>query len=85
MHFRTISLTLFRCVNVLLAIGTILVDFTKNILFLSAFQGMVVTFGSKGGAGVFNGWNLPSFAIGLLKGRTLFSDKFWKMMGQEMP
>ena len=61
-------------------------DFTKNISkSFSAFQGMVVTFGSKGGAGVFNGWNLPSFAIGLIKGRTLFTDKEWKMMGQEMP
>jgi len=53
--------------------------------YQTAFQGMVVTFGTKGGAGVFNGWNLPSFAIGLIKGRTLFTDKEWKMMGQEMP
>lgn len=46
---------------------------------------MVITFGSCRGAGVFNGWNLPSFAVGFIKGKTLFTEKFWKMMGQEMP
>ena len=46
---------------------------------------MVVSFGSHGGAGNFNGWNLPSFAVGLLKSKTLFTSKYWKMMGQEMP
>ena len=61
---------------------------TLNNIFsksFSAFEGMVITFGSCRGAGVFNGWNLPSFAVGFIKGRTLFSEKYWKTMGQEMP
>jgi len=53
--------------------------------YKTAFEGMVITFGSCRGAGVFNGWNLPSFAVGFIKGKTLFTEKFWKMMGQEMP
>merc|ERR1712107_647049 len=53
--------------------------------YKTAFQGMVVTFGSKAGVGSFNGWNLPSFVISMLKGKTLFSERYWKLMGQEMP
>ena len=46
---------------------------------------MVVTIGKCHGVGVMNGWSLPSFAVAILKGKTLFTPKFWAQMGQEMP
>jgi len=50
-----------------------------------AFDGMLVTVGSSAGAGMMNGWNFPSFIVGMAKGKTLFTSKFWDMMGQPMP
>ena len=46
---------------------------------------MLVTVGSSAGAGMMNGWNFPSFIVGMAKGKTLFTSKFWDMMGQPMP
>lgn len=46
---------------------------------------MIVTVGTKAGAGQINGWNLPVFAVGLAKGKTLFTSKFWALLGQPMP
>lgn len=50
-----------------------------------AFDGMLVTIGSYAGAGIINGWNFPSFVVGLVKGRSLFTSKYWHMMGQTVP
>lgn len=46
---------------------------------------MVVTIGKGAGVGVYNGWNLPSFVTSFIKGKDLFSGKFWKMMEQPYP
>ncbi len=46
---------------------------------------MVVTVGKSGGVGVYNGYNLPRIIVSLAKGKSLFTDKFWGVMGQKMP
>ena len=53
--------------------------------YKQAFTGMLLTIGVTQGAGVINGWNFPSFVVGLMKGRGLFTSKFWSLMGQRMP
>ena len=50
-----------------------------------AFNGILVTLGRMGGAGIVFGWQLPSFIVGILKSRTLFTSKYWDLMGQKMP
>jgi hypothetical protein len=32
----------------------------NNIFLISAFSGMIVTIGAWSGAGIINGWNVPS-------------------------
>ena len=46
---------------------------------------MVITIGKDGGVGSFNGWNLPGFAVKAAKGKTLFTEKYWTLLGQEEP
>jgi len=47
------------------------------------FVGMLVPFGASAGAGSFNGWNLPNFAVVMLKSGDLFTSKYWATMGQK--
>jgi len=47
------------------------------------FVGMLVPFGAKAGAGSFDGWNLPNFAVVMLKSSDLFTSKYWATMGQK--
>ena len=54
-------------------------------LLFTGFVGMVVTIGKNGGVGNFNGWNLPSFAVKRAKGTTLFTEKYWSVLGQLEP
>ena len=49
------------------------------------FTGMIVTVGKNYGVGVINGWHLPSWVWGLVKGKSLFTAQFWADMGQKMP
>ena len=49
------------------------------------FVGMLVPFGSSGGAGMFNGFHIPSFIGARLKYGGLFTDKYWGMVGLQMP
>ena len=44
---------------------------------------MVVTVGSKGGVGAFNGISLPSFMVAKAKAFDSFTAGYWKKMGQE--
>ena len=46
---------------------------------------MVVTIGQNGGVGSYNGWNLPGFAVKKAKGTTLFTEKYWALLGQKEP
>jgi len=49
------------------------------------FEGALVPIGPYGGAGVINGWNLPAFIVSLGKGRSLFTSRYWGIMGQKQP
>jgi len=49
------------------------------------FVGMLVPFGSSGGAGIFNGFHIPSFIGTRLKYGGLFTDKYWTMVGLKIP
>ena len=44
----------------------------------------MVNIGSKAGAGVANGWTLPSFFVAMVK-KGLFTSKYWGIMGQKEP
>lgn len=60
------------------------------LLFLSSgviivFTGILVTIGRTGGAGILFGWNIPSFIVGLIKSRSLFTSKYWDLMDQKIP
>lgn len=56
-----------------------------KVAYKQGFNGMIVTIGSCSGAGVVNGFNVPSIACSLIKGKSLFIPKFWSMMGQKEP
>lgn len=49
------------------------------------FVGMLVPFGRSAGAGMFNGFHIPSFVGSRLKYGGLFTDKYWTMAGLKMP
>jgi len=49
------------------------------------FVGMLVPFGKSAGAGMFNGFHIPSFVGSRLKYAGLFTDKYWTMAGLKMP
>jgi len=49
------------------------------------FNGMLLTFGKGGGAGIINGWHWPSVMVSMVKGGSLFTPKYWSTMGQKMP
>jgi len=49
------------------------------------FEGILVTVGAYSGAGKINGWNLPSMMVSFVKGRSLFTSKYWSIMGQSQP
>ena len=49
------------------------------------FTGILVTIGRTGGAGILFGWNIPSFIVGLIKSRSLFTSKYWDLMNQKIP
>ena len=49
------------------------------------FTGILVTIGRTGGAGILFGWNIPSFIVGLIKSRSLFTSKYWDLMDQKIP
>lgn len=53
--------------------------------YKQAFNGMLATIGKSYGAGSINGWNFPSCAVVIAKGKTLFTPKFFAMMGQSEP
>ena len=59
------------------------------LFFLSGgiivFTGILVTIGRTGGAGILFGWNIPSFIVGLIKSRSLFTSKYWDLMDQKIP
>lgn len=60
----------------------------EKLPYKPAFTGMLLTIGKTYGAGIMNGYNMPWSAVGLAKGRgpnTLFTWKYWGMMGQKMP
>ena len=52
---------------------------------LQPFVGMLVPFGKSAGAGMFNGFHIPSFVGSRLKYAGLFTDKYWTMAGLKMP
>lgn len=54
-------------------------------VYAHRFEGVLVPIGPYGGAGVFNGWNTPAFVVSMLKGRQLFTPKYWGIMGQTQP
>ena len=56
-----------------------------KVPYKQIFNGMVLTVGRTGGAAVINGWHLPSLAVAAVKGGSLFTPKYWNMMGQKMP
>ena len=60
-----------------------------SLSFLSGviivFTGILVTIGRTGGAGILFGWNIPSFIVGLIKSRSLFTSKYWDLMDQKIP
>ena len=63
-----------------------------DVFFLSflsgviiVFTGILVTIGRTGGAGILFGWNVPSFIVGLIKSRSLFTSKYWDLMDQKIP
>ena len=63
-----------------------------DVFFLSflsgviiVFTGILVTIGRTGGAGILFGWNIPSFIVGLIKSRSLFTSKYWDLMDQKIP
>jgi NADH dehydrogenase FAD-containing subunit len=49
--------------------------------YVPRFTGMVVTVGKGGGAGVYNGWSIPSFVVAKIKGK---SHMFLDMTGALM-
>merc|ERR1711953_312723 len=49
------------------------------------FVGMLVPFGSSAGAGMFNGFHIPSFIGSRLKYGGLFTDKYWSTVGLQIP
>ena len=53
--------------------------------FLSAFTGILVTIGRMGGAGIIYGWQIPSIIVGIIKSRSLFTSRYWHLMGQSIP
>lgn len=53
--------------------------------YSQAFSGILVTLGRIGGAGIIFGWQIPSFIVGVVKSRSLFTSKYWDLMGQKMP
>ena len=61
----------------------------SSFLFLSGviivFTGILVTIGRTGGTGILFGWNIPSFIVGLIKSRSLFTSKYWDLMDQKIP
>ena len=48
-----------------------------------AFTGILVTIGRMGGAGILYGWQIPSIIVGIIKSRSLFTSKYWDLMGQK--
>jgi len=46
---------------------------------------MIVTIGRGHGAGVIQGWHLPSCVVGVAKGKDLFTKQFWDTMNQKRP
>jgi len=53
--------------------------------YKSAFTGMLLTVGKKYGAGFVMNLNLPWTVVGLVKGGSMFSEKYWSLMGQKIP
>jgi len=53
--------------------------------YSTPFVGMLVPFGSSGGAGMYNGFHIPSFVGARLKYAGLFTDKYWSTAGLQMP
>merc|ERR1719438_19586 len=51
--------------------------------YSQAFSGILVTLGRIGGAGIIFGWQIPSFIVGVIKSRSLFTSKYWDLMGQK--
>jgi len=49
------------------------------------FVGMLVPFGRSAGAGMFNGFHIPSFVGARLKYGGLFTEKYWTMAGLKVP
>jgi len=49
------------------------------------FVGMLVPFGASAGAGIFNGWHIPSFVGAKLKYADLFTSKYWGLVGTKVP
>jgi len=53
--------------------------------YKTAFDGMMVNVGSKNGAGQVNGFNLPQFAVVMVKAGDLFTKQFWEHFGLTPP
>ena len=68
--------------------GTLVADNINLVLggkdameYKPRFTGMVVTMGANDGAGVYNGWALPSFVVSRLKGKNnMFLHKSQELM-----
>ena len=50
-----------------------------------AFSGILVTIGRLGGAGILYGWQIPSIIAGIIITRSLFTSRYWDIMGQKIP
>ena len=59
------------------------ISFLSGVIIV--FTGILVTIGRTGGAGILFGWNIPSFIVGLIKSRSLFTSKYWDLMDQKIP
>ena len=46
---------------------------------------MVLPMGPDFGTGYFNGNNVPSIMVKVLKAKDLFNSRFWGEMGQKVP
>ncbi|CAB4059061.1 AIFM2 [Lepeophtheirus salmonis] len=53
--------------------------------YTTQFDGMFLSLGSRHGAGVFNGWSVPSWIVSLLRSRSLQYPKYWELMEQKEP
>lgn len=56
----------------------------EKLPYKPAFTGMLLTIGKKNGAGCVNGLNWPWSKVGAVKGESLFTNKYWTLMGQDV-